>query len=465
MKKKDDIKKIPSSILTRGLSLLNLTVSSGTRYAGMKFIDIFNSGEGREKRLQEFFMEQAVELVDELGRLKGSVMKAGQMLSVYGEHFFPPQINQVLKNLQANTRPVVWEEMEKALRSQLGEEKYAKLEIDKQPVAAASMGQVYKAKVKETGEWLALKVQYPGVDKAINSDLSSLKTILSLTHLIPKGDDFDDIFREIRMMLHYEVDYSRELEQILWYREVLKGDRRFHIPQVYPEYSTKRLLAMSYEEGFSLDSSEVLGLSQERRNRIATGFLELMLREIFEWRMVQTDPHFGNYKIKLRSSELEEDKILLLDFGAVRSFPKRYIEPFARLVNSALNKDKDENFQSGLSLGFMREEDSETVRELFARICFTAIEPFEEKYASSLSESGESSSHQAYAWAEMKLLERLKDLAKDAIFVFRLRPPPREAVFLDRKMVGTYTILTKLGLRYGPRLLLKKYLDLYLKDT
>lgn len=451
MSKKKDLKKIPSNVLSRGYSLLNLTVSTGKRYAGMKFADMFSSVEDREKRLQEFFVEQATQLVDELGKLKGSIMKAGQMLSVYGEHFFPPQINQILKSLQSDSHPVVWEEMKKTIHSQLGDEKFKKLDIDPNPIAAASMGQVYKATIKETGELLALKVQYPGVDKAINSDLRSLKTILSLSHLAPKGSSFDEIFREIRMMLHYEIDYSRELEQLQWYQEQLKNDPRFHIPKVYSEFSNKRVLAMSYEEGLSLDAPELSELSQERRNNLASAFMELMFKEMFEWRQVQTDPHFGNYKIRLAKSDLEKDQIVLLDFGAVRVFPKRYIEPFARLVHSALEKDYEANFQAGLNIGFLRETDSEKVRELFARICFLAIEPFEESYVK-----------EPYAWGETKLLENLRDLAKDALFAFKLRPPPREAVFLDRKMVGTYTILTKLRMRMGPRQLLLSYIEPYL---
>lgn len=463
MTKKKDLKKIPSHVLSRGMSLLNLTVSTGARYAGLKFTDLFSSVEDREKRLQDFFLEQATELVQELGRLKGSIMKAGQMLSVYGEHFFPPQINQILKSLQSDTPPVVWEEMEQTIRSQLGDEKYAKLEIDKEPIAAASMGQVYKARIRETGEVLALKVQYPGMDKAINSDLSSLKTILSVSHLAPKGSDFDEIFREIRMMLHYEVDYVRELEQLQWFQEKLKDDHRFIVPKVYTEFSTKRLLAMSYEEGLPLDHVKIEEISQERRNRISASFMELMFREIFEWRQVQTDPHFGNYKIRLADETDTQDRILLLDFGAVRSFPKRYIEPFAQLIHSALEKDIEDNFHAGLNLGFLREDDSEKVRDLFARICFTAIEPFEVRFASPQVDGSEEGSD-PYKWGETKLLDKLTELAKDALFTFRLRPPPREAIFLDRKMVGTYTILTKLKLRMGPRTLLQKYLAPYLNS-
>ncbi len=452
-KKKKELKKIPSNAFSRGMSLFNLTVATGTRLAGMKIADLVSSSEGKEKRLQDFLLSQASNLVEELGKLKGSIMKAGQMLSMYGEHFFPPQINQVLKALQSDSSPVVWEEMEKCIRTQLGPERFAQLDIDPVPIAAASMGQVYKAKVKASGELLALKVQYPGVDAAIDSDLRSLKTILSVSHLAPKGSDFDEIFREIRMMLHYEIDYLRELEQTQWFGEQLKDDPRFIVPRVYPEFSTKRLLALSFEEGVSIDSLDLARLDQKRRNALALSIVELMFREIFEWRLVQTDPHFGNYKVRLADDKHAHDRVILFDFGAVRNFPKRYIEPFAHLIQAALEHDPDAIFEEGMQLGFMRENDSEKVKDLFAQLCFLAIEPFEERYA------GESN---PYVWAESRLLERVTEIAKDAIFAFRLRPPPREAIFLDRKMIGVYTILSKLSLRAGPRELLLHAIQPYI---
>lgn len=458
MKKDKELKKIPSHMVSRSLSLLNLTLSSGTRYAGLKLTDLFSSGETREKNLQEFLKGQTSYLVEELGRLKGSIMKAGQMLSVYGEHFFSPQINQILKSLQANTRPVVWSEMEKVIRTQLGEQKFAQLSIDSEPVAAASMGQVYRATIKSSGTLLALKVQYPGVDKAIDSDLNSLKTILSVSHLIPNGSNFDEIFREVRMMLHYEVDYLRELENFELFRNKLADDPRFIIPLVYPEFSTKRLLAMSYEEGLGFDYKKVEDLDQIRRNKIGAALTDLMFKEIFEWRMVQTDPHFGNYKVKLADKFCAEDRIVLLDFGAVRIFPKRYIDAFSELVISALNHDASANFRAGVKLGFLKEEDPAKVRDLFAKICFMAIEGFEEQYASPKNDGSEEGSN-PYCWGTCRLVERLAELTKDAIFAFKFRPPPREAIFLDRKMIGVYTTLTRLDFRMGPRGLLLKYIE------
>lgn len=448
------IKKISSHVFSRSLSLLNLSLTTGAKYASLKIGDFLTSSQDREERLQKFFLSQTAVLVEELGKLKGSIMKAGQMLSIYGEHLFPPQVNDILKTLQTSSRPVAWEEMRKVIKQQLGDQKFALLDIDPEPIAAASMGQVYKAVILATKEVLALKVQYPGVEKAIESDLKSLKTILSLSHLLPSHSGFEDIFKEIRMMLHFETDYLRELSLLNQYRTWLAEDKRFILPKVYEEFSTKRLLALSYEEGFSIDSEEVKQLSDLQRNRLGAGFLDLLFKEIFLWKTVQTDPHFGNYKIRLDG---QGEHIVLLDFGAVRQFPANYIDPFRALVRSSLEHKKEPIIKAGMKMGFLRETDSPEMLELFSHMCFTAIEPFEEVYASE-GLDGSSLSGPYYEWGQSDLFKRLSELVKDAAFTFKLRSPPREAIFLDRKLLGIFIILTKLNVKMGPRNLLKSFL-------
>ena len=206
-----------------------------------------------------------------------------------------------------------------------------------------------------------------------------------------------------------------------------------------------------------VDAPEISALSQIRRNRIAAANMDLMFKEIFTWRTVQTDPHFGNFKIRL-GSDREIDKIVLLDFGAVRKFPKRYIKPFSELVEAALNRDEEALWNAGHLLGFLREDDAPDSLKVFSKLCFAATEGFEEKYVSP-KQDGSDEGSSPYVWGSTDIIERLTLLARDAVFAFRLRPPPREAIFLDRKMVGTYFLLSQLGLRMGPRHLLKSYLD------
>ncbi|MBC62485.1 MAG: hypothetical protein CMP11_08505 [Zetaproteobacteria bacterium] len=457
---KKEIDRIAHKTFERGASFLNLSLQSGLRFTGYKLKNFLNLRSPSVSEREEFLKSQAIFLVKELEKLKGSIMKAGQMLSVYGEHFFPKEVNSVLKSLQSESKPIVWKEIEKVLRLQFDQTTLDKIYIDKKPIAAASLGQVYQGKFLDKKLNLAIKIQYPGVDKAIDSDLKVLKKVLLLSGLVSRNKGFDDIYKEIKMMLHYEVDYKREFETLKAYQKAFNNDKRFVIPEVFSDFSSRRVLCMTYEEGFSLDSPQVLNLSQERRNKLAISFLDLFLKEVFVLRTVQTDPHFGNYKVRLSSYDDKEDQVVLLDFGAVRKFSKKYISSFAQLIFSCLQKNHDLCVTSGKSLGFLYEDDPQEALDLFTEICFEVTEGFNEEFSS---EEGKNFSigKYPYDWKRTDLIERLTEKAKGAIFTFKLRPPPREAVFLDRKLVGTYTILRNLGFLYGPRKLLMKYIEPY----
>lgn len=454
--KKRELDEIISKGLSRGLSLMSLSVKGSIDFAKLKITDAFRSEEEKKERLNAFFSTQAEKIVAELSKLKGSVMKAGQMLSVYGEQFFPKEINQVLKSLQSESTPVAFEQMHAVLLRSLGAEKLSLLEINPEPIAAASMGQVYQAINRQTKEIYAIKVQYPGVDQAIDSDLKALKSIFYVTNLIPITESLDEIFKEIRMMLHYEADYEREFEIILSYKEKLYLDKRFIIPEPIKEFSSKRVLTMSYEDGHKVDSEVISQISQQRRNKIGAAVMDLMFKEIFDWRMVQTDTHLGNYKIRLRSEDHLPDQIVLYDFGAVRIFPKKYIEPFKNLVAASLDLKKDDMIESGIRMGFLRQEDSKDVFELFCKICSLAIEGFSSQYESPSLDGSDAGDH-PYDWKKADLLKRISAFAKDAIFTFKLRTPPREAIFLDRKMVGIYVFCACLSVKFGPRKLIHTY--------
>ncbi len=443
-KEKDKIHKIPVGRIGRGLSLMGMTLASGSSLAALKIKQALTASEDENQKIyQEFLEQQAKTLVRELGKLKGSVMKAGQMLSVYGEHFFSAEVNKILKSLQADSTPLSWDSIEKVLKKQLDASTLQKLDIDQTPIAAASLGQVFRAKHKDHTTELILKVQYPGVAHSVDSDLKALKQIFSISKFMPKSHNFDEIFNEVRMMLHYEINYLREMENIKTYTTWLKDDPRYIIPTVFPEICSKRLLVMSYEPGLALDSPTVLALPQQKRNELGSAFIDLALREMFTWHTVQTDPHFGNYRIR---QEGDSYRIILFDFGAVRHFSKRYMDLFAELAKSSIEKDRTLNKKVGLDIGFLRADDPEAVSELFAEICFTAARPF-------LAREPE-----LYDWTDPTFHEDLRALAKNAVFTFRLRPPPREAIFLDRKMVGTYTLLKTLGLQSGSRATLERYL-------
>lgn len=406
---------------------------------------ILSSEENKKNKWNLLLKGQAKSIAEELGRLKGSLMKAGQMLSVYGEHFLPKEANDILKSLQMDSQAVAWDQIEKVLVSELSPEKLEKLKIDEEPIGTASLGQVHRAQIRATGEWVAIKVQYPGVEKAIDSDLKSLKSFLNMLKLIPSGPYLDSVLNEIKEMLMQETDYYFEADNTIKYGELLKNDARFVVPKVFKEFSTKKVITTSLEVGIRPDDPAILTLKQSRRNQIAWNFLDLYFKELFDWGVVQTDPHLGNYKIKL--SPDGRDQIVLLDFGAVRNYPDEFLIHYRFMIKAAFEENPKELTKQALQLKFLFSEDKEELRTAFEQFCLLTVEPFKSTEA------------EGYDWKKSDLPGRLTRKAFAIIQGFPLRPPPKEIVFLDRKTAGVFIFLSVLGAKFDSKPLLLRYLE------
>jgi predicted unusual protein kinase regulating ubiquinone biosynthesis (AarF/ABC1/UbiB family) len=441
MAKSGKLKKIKEGAFSRGFALARVSMSAGAKAASHAVGSIFAAEADKPERLKALLVSQIELLARELGQLKGSVMKVGQMLSMYGEHFLPPEANALLKSLQNQSPPLEWIAIEKVLLKQLGAEKLAQLDIDHEPMASASLGQVHAARRKSDGRRLAIKIQYPGVDQAIEGDLKALKSLLSMAKLIPKGPTYDELFREVRQMLHQEVDYTRELALTDEFRQALRDDPMLIVPETFPEFSTKRVITTSFEEGIPVDGAEVLALPQARRDEIAKTALRLYFRELFQLKMVQTDPHFGNYRVRLGEVG-KPDQLVLFDFGAVRKFPDTFLKPYYQMVLGAYWKDREALWKGATRLGFLQPEDSPELLNHFADLCFLITEPF----------SGE------YDWGASDLPRRAASKGTQMAVRFRLRSPPREIVFLDRKMGGIFIFLSVLRAKFDAREVIAPYL-------
>lgn len=438
-----ELHKIKSSVLSRGLTLARMTLSTGAGLASQSAKGLFSSEEKKNENWKSFLKGQAQFFSQELGELKGSLMKAGQMLSMYGEHFLPPEANQFLRTLQADSPPVAWPLIEKEIKKNLSPEKMALLEIEKEPIGSASLGQVHRATIKATGEKIALKVQYPGVDKAIESDLRALKSFFNMMKFLPKGKTTDQIFEEVRAMLIQEMDYDLEVQETEFYRERLKGDSRFIVPRIYREFCGPKLIATSFEAGANPGDALIKNLSQDRRNRLAMNFMELYFKELFEWGVVQTDPHLGNYKVRISASG--EDQLVLLDFGATRKYPQEFLVPYYQMITSLVHQDPEGLSEAAFKLRFLTEADNPALKKLFEEFCMMTIEPF--------------TLDQDYDWGNSDLPQRLTKKVFQMIQKFELRSPPREILFLDRKTGGVFIFLSVLNAKVNGRPVLLKYLE------
>jgi predicted unusual protein kinase regulating ubiquinone biosynthesis (AarF/ABC1/UbiB family) len=427
--KKEPLKDIRTSLISRGFSMAK---------AGLKASSLIRGGRS------ENWLKQIENLIGELGQLKGTAMKVGQSLSMYGEHLFPKEVTELFKTLQQNSPPLAWRPMEQVLREELRADKLALLDVEHDALAAASIGQVHRARIRETGQELALKIQYPGVAAAVDTDMKLLKFMLNMSELVPRGPRFDQIFNEIREMFYQEVDYDHELRFSQIFRDELKDDPRYRIPVTFPEFSGKRVLAMEFLNGHRIDSPEVQALSLERRNRIGRAFLELYFREFFQMHLVQTDPHLGNYLVQIDPTG-ENDRLVLFDFGAVREVPRLFFENYLFLVRGGVARDRRLIEQGGRRLGLLQPEDPIELVQNYVDLSLLLMEPFDAGID--------------YDWGDSDLPKRVAKQASKIALGFKLRAPPREQVFLDRKLAGVFIFLSLLKCKMETRDLLLKAVE------
>lgn len=444
-KPKTTLKRVKTGAFERRFSMAKAGFVAGTMLAAQSAGNMFTRKEERADRQKAILSRQAHYLAEEIGKLKGSIVKIGQMMALYGEHFLPVEVTEALHTLEDNTAALEWTTIYEELEDELGAEKLALLEIDEEPLGAASIGQVHKAVIKSTGEEICLKIQYPGVAEAVDSDLGAVESLIRMLKIVPITDEFESWFQEIREMMYREVDYLHEREKTKLFRERLQDDTRFIVPKVYDEFCSKRVIATSFEPGLDIDAPATKALPQARRNAICRSALDLCWKEVFEWGEMQTDPNFGNYFVRLGDGESTPDQIVLLDFGAVREFSEKTLGPGRKIVTAAFLHDESMLLEGLESLHLFNPGTPIDAKRGLLQLCFMAIEPFAdpERFPAPsylLNEQNE------YKWGESNLPARLSMkaglAAAGANRHFTI--PPRELMFLVRKIMGAYTFMSVL---------------------
>jgi len=450
------IKRIKTGFFERRMEMAKAGFISGSKILTHSATHFWASPEEKERSNKKLMSEQAEFMASEMGKLKGSVVKIGQMMALYGEYFLPKEITDALHTLEESTAELEWSAIETQLREELGAAKLAKLEIDETPLAAASLGQVHRARHIEDGQELCIKVQYPGVAKSIDSDFNAIIQLLTFSQMITSKRAFEQWFREARAMLHQEVDYLQEAHNTEFAAQMLAADKRYIVPQVFREFSSKKILTTSYEAGLVVTDEQVKKLPLRRRNHLAKASLDLFLTELFVWGEIQTDPNFGNYRIR-RGNGKQADQLVLLDFGAMKKFPPGFLNPFRSMISAAHHERRDEFLKSAIALEFMRADYPEEVLQNFADVAMGIIEPLAANYHNvpdfALNPKGE------YRWAESKLPRRVAKKASQASLSKYFALPPKEFMFMNRKLMGVYSFVKTLEAEFNGGEVLKKYLS------
>ena len=452
----DKLKQLKTSSMDRRLSIAKASLLAGTRWAASSASSIFSSEEEKEKKRKKAMKEQADYLVSEIGKLKGSIVKIGQMTALYGEHFLPEEITQALNTLNNQTVALAWPAIEEQLRLQLGS-KLDDLTIHQEPIGTASLAQVHRATRKSDGLELVLKVQYPGVADAIDSDMSLFKNMLKLTRMVPQTREFDQWFDEVREMMHREVNYKIEAETTRRFGLRLQNDPRYIVPQIIDEFCTNQVLCMTYERGVPINSPVMLSLPQERRNKLGEASLEIAVREIFEWGEMQTDPNFGNYLVRLGDGADIEDKIILLDFGAIRQFDDNLLNVAKNLIKAGYLHDPLMMVNAMTGYEFF-DSIPQSIKPDMAKVFLLATEAFSNPENNDALPEGVMDEEYRYDWKKSQLHNRVMQRASKSMASRYFSVPPKEFMFISRKFIGAYTFMTVIEAKTNVRDMVKKFI-------
>ncbi|MGJ8670237.1 MAG: ABC1 kinase family protein [Oceanococcus sp.] len=451
---KPSLQSLKTKPWQRNMSMTLMGAGTGVRAAGHGFSNLFRSSDKRAQANREYMVSEVQHFVDQLGQLKGSVMKAGQMLSLYGQYFMPEEAVEILQSLQDDTVHVDWSVVEPVVERALGQEKMNRLTIDKDPLAAASLGQVHRVTLADEERKLCMKIRYPGVDGAIDSDMKTIGRLLALSHFFPEHLSPQSLLEEIREMLHREVDYAHEARMTKTFRQRLSDDKRFIVPTLESDYCTGELILMSFEDGVSLRSDEVRALPQAQRDALGQAFFELFCTEFFDWHLVQTDPHYGNYRIRL---DEQAPRIVLLDFGATREFPADFVRAYSRILLGGIQRDPESVIAGACGIGLMEERFPENVKMDFYNMICQIMEPFccgqEDVRKEMFTKNGE------YLWAKGDVFVEAGKLLSRAATNVHFKMPPREIIFLHRRLAGVYMLLGYLDCKLDMRATLMQALQ------
>lgn len=430
-------KKAVTSRTGRFIRLAGMTASVAGRYAGERARK-WLSGEEDEDRRSANYTRMAEQVATTLGDLKGAVMKVGQIAS-QTQDFLPKEFSEALQRLQKEAPPVEFE----VIAAQIERELQKPLErlfeqIDEEPYAAASIGQVHRARTLG-GEEVIVKVQYPGVDASCDSDLKQLRLALRLGGLIrlPR-EDVDQLFAEIRTRLQEELDYENEARNIELFRGFHKNDEGVLIPAVHKDLSSRRVLTMELVEGDHISQITPDRYDQETVNRIGSRIFRTMADQLFKFQCIHGDPHAGNFAFR------PDGTLILYDFGCVKKLKPEIVEAYRGAIIAALNEDYAALDRYLIDLG-ARVEDKPPVDEAYYAMWRDIfIRPFADR-------------ERPYDFANSTLH---KDVAGKTATVFKYLDyfrPPVETIFIDRMIAGHFWMMKRLGVQAAFRDELEAY--------
>lgn len=419
----DRYRKVPGGRLSRlaGFGQLAGGVVGGALAEGARRL-----AQGDRPHLRDLLLTpaNAMRTAEQLSRLRGAAMKLGQMISMDAGDVLPAELTGILARLRDAAHFMPPAQLNKVLGAQWGadwRQRFAQFEP--RPIAAASIGQVHRATLHD-GRVVAVKVQYPGVADSIDADVDNVATLLRLSGLLPATLDVAPLLAQAKQQLHEEADYEREALQMQRYRDLLADEPQFIVPAPLPEWSGRRVLVMDFVEGAPIET--MAQAPQSQRHAAMGALLRLVLRELFSFGFMQTDPNFANYRW-----QAESGRIVLLDFGAARALPPATVAAYRALMQAGLAEDHAALKAALLDIGFI----APATLERHGR----ALDGMIEVLMGHLGKPG------LFDFADRSFVERLR-APMQTIVADRAawHIPPADTLFIQRKISGTAMLAVRM---------------------
>ncbi|MEM9967983.1 MAG: AarF/ABC1/UbiB kinase family protein [Pseudomonadota bacterium] len=375
-------------------------------------------------------------MADQLAQMRGAAMKLGQLISMDTGDVLPPEVADIMARLRDQADFMPPKQLRKVLDHNWGHHWLTSFKhFDVRPIAAASIGQVHRAELKD-GRQVAIKVQYPGVARSIDSDVSNVGALVKMSGLLPTGFDLAPYLSEVRKQLHEETDYQREGAYLREFGDLLRGNEAFEVPTYHADWSTAEVLTMSYLPGQPIEAAAERPAAV--RNGIMSALLDLTLREVFEFHLTQSDPNFANYRYNP-----ETGKLILLDFGATRHLDADLIDGYRRLMHAGLTSDQTALKTAALEMRFIDGDgpfDAQILRMIMT--VFSAVQG------------------QMFDFADPTLS---RDLHRQGMALSEggyVPPPlPMDVLYLQRKFGGMFLLGSRLNAVVPVRAKLESYLS------
>ena len=365
--------------------------------------------------------KNAEDLKNILGSLKGPIMKIAQLLSTVPD-LLPEEYVSELTKLQSNAPPMGWNFVKRRMKNELGFDWLDSFDsFEKEPFAAASLGQVHRAVYK--GENVVCKLQYPDMNSIVDADVNQLKLIFSIYKKIDTSIDTSEIQKEISVRIKEELEYKQEQKHIQLFNLIFNKFNEVRIPKVYKEISTNRLISMNFLPGNKL--LHFKKYPHAVRQKIAKNMFTAWYYPFYKYGVIHGDPHLGNY------SSDKNANINLLDFGCIRIFKPSFVKGVIDLYHAIKNNDNDLAIHAYESWGFENiSKDLIDVLNIWAKFLYSPL--MENK----LRKMQDTNSSTYGAEAASKVHRELKKIGGVK--------PPREFVFMDRAAIGLGSVFLHL---------------------